>query len=143
MKTEWKQLLLAASFLAASQLAVAQGANTAPYTGMWEGEYSYMSSTGRKDVPFQLELRQHKGTSLAGKISEPSSFGDGTSSSLRADVVGIVEGRRMRLVKTYDGTANQTHSVYYEGILDPVSQTVSGNWIISDEWNGQFRATKR
>jgi hypothetical protein len=133
------------SLLAAATLALVAGAglaqDAAALAGTWNGRYSYQSSAGRQEVPFKLELTVRR-TSLSGRMTEPATFGDNSSPNLYANVVGIVEGRRVRLIKTYDGTGGQTHSVYYEGVLDPGSTTLSGSWIISDRGSGEFRASK-
>lgn len=135
--------LIVASCLALTSLPVshAQGPKL-ELTGTWEGHYSYMGSSGRQDVPFTLQLTA-RGTSLSGKITEPNTFGDRSSPNLYANVVGIQEGLRLRLIKTYDGTAGQHHSVYYESMLDPGAMRISGTWIIGDRWSGEFRAQKR
>lgn len=137
--------LVAASFLAFVPGAIHAQGQPGPRTelsGTWEGTYSYMASSGRREVPFTLQLTA-RGTSLSGRITEPNTFGDRSSPNLNANVVGIQEGLRLRLVKTYDGTAGQSHSVYYESMLDPGAMTISGTWIIGDRWSGEFRAAKR
>lgn len=109
--------------------------------GTWEGTY-YYPDRKRPGVPFILELAS-KGTSISGKISEPNTFGDPGAKFLYAHVAGIIEGTKLRFVKTYDGTGGQSHSVYYEATLDPGTMTISGVWVISDRWSGQFRAARR
>jgi len=32
--------------------------------------------------------------------------------------------------------------VYYEGLLDPGTMTISGTWILSDRGSGEFRAAR-
>src|SRR5262249_40635730 len=124
--------LLAAAALALVPIA-ASAQDASALSGTWNGRYSYQSSSGKREVPFTLQLTV-RNTSVSGRITEPATFGDQSSPNLYANVVGIVEGRRLRLVKTYDGTGGQSHSVYYEAVLDPGSMTLSGSWTISDNW---------
>jgi hypothetical protein len=137
--------LSVASFIALAPAAIHAQGQPGPrleLSGTWEGSYSYMASSGRREVPFTLQLTQ-RGTSLAGRITEPNTFGERSTPNLYANVVGVQEGLRLRLVKTYDGTGGQTHSVYYESMLDPGAMTISGTWILADRWSGEFRAAKK
>jgi hypothetical protein len=121
-------------------LAAAQGAEA--LAGTWEGTYRYVASTGQRDVPFRLEMNV-RGTSVTGRMSEPNTFGENPAPNLFANVIGIIEGRRLRVIKTYDGTGGASHSVYYEGTLDGTGRSIEGTWTISDRWTGGFRMTRR
>jgi len=132
-------LLGAAALVLVPLAASAQDASA--LSGTWSGRYAYQGSAGRQEVPFTLQMTV-RNASISGRMTEPATFGDKTSPSLYANVVGVVEGRRVRMVKTYDGTGGQTHSVYYEGMLDPGAMTISGTWIISERGSGEFRASK-
>jgi hypothetical protein len=121
-------------------VAGAQGAEA--LSGTWEGTYRYVASSGQRDVPFRLEMNV-RGTSVAGRISEVNTFGESNVPTLFANVIGIVEGRRLRVIKTYDGTGGSSHSVYYEGTLDGSGRSIEGTWTISDRWTGGFRMTRR
>jgi hypothetical protein len=135
-----RRLLLGAAALVLLPLgALAQDASA--LSGTWNGKYSYQVSSGMREVPFTLQITV-RSTSISGRTTEPATFGDKSSPNLYANVVGVVEGRRVRMVKTYDGTGGQTHSVYYEGILDPGAMTISGTWIIADRASGEFRVSK-
>jgi hypothetical protein len=134
--------LVAAGLWALGEIVLAQGGGALQLGGTWEGKYSYVASAGRREVAFVLELSM-RNTSLTGRMTEPNTFGERSSDQLFAKVVGVVEGRRLRLIKTYDGTAGQRHSVYYEGTVDPASMTVTGSWILSDQWGGTFEAKRR
>jgi hypothetical protein len=136
-----RPLFLVAALLALLPLA-ATAQDASPLSGSWNGRYSYQTSAGRQEVQFRMDLTVRNGTSVSGRITEPNTFGDKSASALYANVVGIVEGRRLRLVKTYDGTGGANHSVYYEGMVDPGSQSISGSWTISDKWGGEFRVSK-
>jgi hypothetical protein len=136
-------MTLAAAALAWTAASFAQAETRPNVTGTWEGKYAYMASSQRREVPFRLELSM-RGTSLTGRIIEPNTFEKPSSDELTANVVGIVEGQRLRFVKTYDGKGGQTHSVYYEAMLDAGSpMTMRGNWIINDRWSGGFEAVRR
>jgi hypothetical protein len=137
-----RSLAAAILWVVAAQAALAQAVSEPDLSGVWDGKYSYMASAGRQEVPFLLQLSVLR-ASVSGRITEPNTFGDRSSDKLFASVVGIVEGRRLRLVKTYDGTAGQRHSVYYEGTVDPGAMTITGNWVMSERWGGTFEAKRR
>lgn len=121
--------------------AAAPAQNAESLAGAWQGTFRYASSSGQRDVPFRLEINV-RGTSVSGRTSEPNTFGDANAQNLFGNVVGIVDGRRLRLVKTYDGTGGQSHSVYYEGTLDGSARSIEGTWTISDRWSGSFRLSR-
>jgi len=105
--------------IAAFALSIALGqAGTAAAAGMspeWVGAYGY--EDGRKAVAFYLSLSQN-GEILTGHIEETQTFGRRSEDdTLRAKVVGSVDGHRVRFTKTYDGTGGQSHSVTYNGTL--------------------------
>ncbi len=130
--------VLSLACLLSGSLALAQS----PFAGRWEGSYSYPPSNPQQPVSFTMELSV-TGSSVRGRLTEPNTFGDRSAQFLYANLIGVVEGRRIRLIKTYDGTGGQNHSVYYEATLDPSSRTFSGTWLISDRWTGSFRADRR
>lgn len=99
--------------------------------GTWNGQYGYDTGNAPR-VPFKLVISSVEGMNFAGRISEPATFGNGTSRFLFATVRGTVEGSRVQFIKTYDGTGGQNHSVRYQGNLNPEGRSVrlNGNWAI-------------
>ena len=75
-----------------------------------------------------------------GLISEPATFGDGSSPFLFAHVRGTIAGRRIQFFKTYAGTGRQRHSVKYEGMLEGGASRLKGGWSI--ERHGRIVATE-
>ena len=94
---------------------------------MWTGRYEY--TDGRDGVDFTQELTFSQGL-VTGFVSEPNTFGDGTSKNLYATLEGSVSGNAIEWVKTYDGTAGVSHSVEYGGTLDRTKRTIAGRWKI-------------
>ena len=123
--------------LARARLSAAASAAAAPMAeeaarrllGMWNGFYGYNEMRVR-NVPFKLTITSVDGSGFTGMISEPATFGDGSSRFLFARVRGSVRGNRVEFVKTYDGTGGQTHSVRYEGVLEVGAVRLKGGWVI-------------
>jgi len=101
----------------------------------WEGTYWYAPGSREKPVNFVLEATI-EGSRLAGKITEPNTFGDPSAALLYARVEGTLTGRHLRFRKSYDGTGKVDHSVEYEGVMD-ANREVRGVWRIS-ETTGRF-----
>jgi len=123
------------SRVARERVANAETLPLAPQTeanrmlGTWNGQYGY-NEMRRPNVNFKLTITGVEGDRFSGMISEPATFGDGTSRFLFAGVRGTVKGGIVSFVKTYDGTGGQTHSVNYQGTLDPAARSVNGGWTI-------------
>ena len=138
---KWRTLLGA---LALSCFTASLFAQSDPYprlSGIWKGTYNYRDGAGLKEVPFEIQLAQ-RGQSLVGRITEPNTFNRSSTPRLFANLVGIIDGRRLRFIKTYDGTGGESHSVYYEGELNDDASVVSGIWIIESRWRGGFKAAR-
>jgi hypothetical protein len=101
--------------------------------------YRYAAGTPAP-VRFTADMVGDTGT-FTGRLSEPATFGDGSSQFLFANLTGRVNGTRVTFTKTYDGTGGQTHSVPYEGTLDKSSMTVRGTWKVG-ETGGTFEMRK-
>lgn len=112
--------------------------------GSWSGAYKY-DTTRKPGVPFKMTIVSVNDSRFDGLISEPATFGNGSSRFLFAKLTGSVDGSRVRFVKTYDGTGGVSHSVNYQGVLDTETGQVNGGWSIgspSGRTTGSF-ALKR
>jgi uncharacterized caspase-like protein len=131
-RTRLSQAAAAAVPVAAAAVPVLtqDAANT--MLGTWDGYYGYRE--GRMaNVPFKLTITSTKGQGFAGLISEPATFGDGSSPFLFAHVRGTIAGSRIQFVKTYDGTGGERHSVKYEGMLESGASRLKGGWAIEQQ----------
>lgn len=122
--------LLFAVFLAAA-------AHAAGLATQWQGSYGYGDS--RAPVPFTLSLSVNGGA-VSGRITEPATFGDGTSANLYANISGSTDGTNISFTKTYDGHGGQTHSVTYSGTISGNGASMSGSWRLSGA-SGTWQAT--
>lgn len=103
----------------------------------WSGRYDYQD--GKPGAPFTLTINS-SGSNFSGGTSEPATFGDGSSSTLTANVAGSVNGNQVSFVKTYDGSGGQHHSIQYNGTLSADGRSISGRWNIGPNWSGPFSA---
>ena len=130
-------LLIGLAFVLIALPACAQKSDT-ELNGEWQGAYSYSDS--RAPVNFILEATIVKDR-ISGTISEPNTFGSSGVAFLHANIAGTIEDGVVRFTKTYDGTGGQSHSIQYEGVLDPLRLQISGTWRISS-MVGQFAMTR-
>ena len=137
---KWRTLVGAVALLFFTTAGLAQGGYP-KLSGIWKGTYSYREGAGLKEVQFEVQLAQ-RGQSLSGRIIEPNTFRRSSVPALYANFVGIVDGRRLRFIKTYDGTGGESHSVYYEGDLNESATAVSGVWVIDGGWRGGFKVMR-
>lgn len=107
-----------------------------PIATRWNGVYQY--GDGRSNS-FTLDL-QVSGSSISGRTSEPATFGDGSSSTLTANISGSVSGSSISFTKTYDGTGGVGHSVEYSATISADGASMSGSWRIGAD-GGSFSAT--
>lgn len=105
--------------------ATAQNARAVALAGEWRGVYL----GGGAPNEFDITLTQ-RGQQLTGTTTERNVFTGGAAQFLLATVVGSVNGDRMALTKTYDGTAGVSHSVEYEGRIQPGGRRIVGTWRI-------------
>src|SRR5688572_16409370 len=106
--------------------------------GLWTGEYSQVQKDGTLRVPFTMVVTQQYQTILARSL-EAQAFGTKASAGLSADIKGVVDGGKLYLVKTYDGSGGQTHSISYVLILSPDKKRLEGEWIMSNEMRGPVK----
>jgi len=129
----WLIAALAALLVVSVATSLAWGAAIAT---RWSGIYYY--GDGRSNS-FTLDL-QVSGSSISGRTSEPATFGDGSSSTLYANIFGSVSGSSISFTKTYDGTGGVSHSVQYAGAISADGASMSGTWRIAND-SGSFTAT--
>lgn len=119
-------------------LSLAGAAGAAGMKPEWIGAYGY--EDGREAVAFYLSLSQN-GKVITGHISETQTFGETSpDGSLRAKIVGSVDGHKVVFTKTYDGTGGQSHSVTYRGTLVAEGEYMFmfGTWRIGSEVGSWF-----
>lgn len=127
--------------LAAFALSIAfvqAGPAAADMLPEWAGTYGY--EDGRKAVPFFLTLSQN-GKILTGHIDEVQTFGArSTDDTLRAKIIGSVDGHKVKFTKTYDGTGGQTHSVTYRGtlVVEGEFMFMFGTWRLGSDVGSWF-----
>jgi hypothetical protein len=108
----------------------------ADLSGLWVGTYEYGAPGEHQTVEFSVVFeQQHK--VLLGRMLERQTFGAEPAVGLSANLAGVVSGQQATLVKTYDGTGGQTHSIAYELVFDPAKQTLSGTWSVAAGWDGK------
>ncbi len=111
-------------------------------TGSWSGAYAYP----RPDIPpvnFNVTMSM-EGEWLTGTIIEPNTFGKKTSERLYADIRGaVMEDGRVVFLKKYNGTADVSHFVLYEGRLDETKRNIQGRWNVRSDWGGTFFMSKQ
>jgi len=124
---------------AAALLVTPQVLAAAQVAGVWQGRYYYPSGDGRPPVEFTATIQQN-GDSISGRMEEPNTFGDNSSSRLYASLTGMVTSAGMlQFNKRYDGTAGVGHGVAYAGRIS--GNQVSGNWVIDADFSGRFEMT--
>ena len=100
-------------------------------SGLWTGFFAYPANSTQGHGMFSLVIKQ-SGNKLRGKIIEPDPQGNAVHFS--ANVNGIVQHKKVKFIKKYDGTAGRNHEVYYE--LEQRGDLMKGIWRIGDELDG-------
>lgn len=108
-------------------------------TGAWFGRYAYPMNEAEA-VQFIAALTETEG-SISGTISEPNKHGI-LSDYVRAVVSGTRTGMQVVFVKTYDGAADYSHAVTYDGTLSADACEISGLWNIDGKFSGSFVMTR-
>jgi hypothetical protein len=111
-------------------------------TGIWHGLYSYPSYL--EPVYFVATLISF-GDSFSGTTHEAIEGRRSARLQVFASVDGSLSGNSVSFTKQYDGTANWTHAVNYDGTLSADRSEIEGRWTIGGEWSGPFlmiRGTK-
>jgi hypothetical protein len=97
-------------------------------TGLWTGAYRYPWAGAA--VPFNARLEE-SGESLTGEIDEPNTFADPSAARLFASVRGARQALNVTFIKRYDGAAGQTHTVGYDGSVNPDFTRIDGEWSLA------------
>lgn len=106
---------------------------------MWIGSYAYAETGDRNPVPMSLVLKQQYMT-IVGKILEVQTFGKSTAvAALSADIKGVLDKQNIYLVKTYDGSGDQSHSIAYKLALSKDGKTMEGKWIAGEGIEGPVK----
>jgi hypothetical protein len=107
-------------------------------TGAWSGEYQYPAAMrGAPRVPFNARIDE-AGGSFTGAIDEPNTFADRSAPRLFATISGTRTGSAVSFIKTMDGTGGATHSIVYDGVVNPDFTRIEGSWRIPGNWSGPF-----
>ncbi len=111
-----------------------------PLAGVWSGKYRYPEEAAESPVPFLAVLVHQGEDGVRGWIREPNIFGAPGEPFLQAEATGTFDPHKqvLRLTKTYDGTAGQSHEVHYIGRLGENRQ-LEGTWQIPNSWGAGFR----
>jgi hypothetical protein len=113
-----------------------QRANAADLSGLWVGYYVYDAANRTERVECSMVLEQTNDV-LHGRMIEVQTFGAEPSIGLAATLTGTLEDRALSLVKTYDGTGGQTHSVSYKLKVSQEGRTLEGTWSIGADYTGR------
>ena len=143
-----KKLFFLANTIIIAMLAIAFFVTWSPaymssssYSGKYVGTYYY--STNIAPVSFTAIMVIEDG-SIIGMMREPKTFGDGEMPYLYADIIGTISSDgNVKFVKTYDGTGDVSHSVNYEGKMNFNNKSITGVWIIEEDWTGSFEMQKK
>jgi hypothetical protein len=104
-------------------------------SGQWIGRYE---GGGNRPTPFIVTISGAAGR-FRGQMTEQNTFAEQPAARLYANIAGETRpDGRVVFVKTYDGTANVSHSVRYEGRIDESGRVVTGEWRIENT-RGAFR----
>ena len=106
-------------------------------SGMWVGSYS----VGGSVVECTMVIEQSRKIVKA-RMIEVQTFGEEPSVGLTADVVGVINESGIYLVKTYDGSGGQVHSVAYELQLSPDRQVMNGTWSLGEGGSGASKFSR-
>jgi hypothetical protein len=108
-----------------------------PLATQWVGTYYYANDSDSNTFSFELRV---VGTTVSGRITEPATFGDGSSPWLYANVSGAISGSSIQFTKTYDGTGGVSHSATYAGEISPDGMRIAGTWSLPN-LSGRFVMT--
>lgn len=113
-----------------------------PLTGTWRAKFFYPQNDGRDPVGFRMVVIQD-GSTIAGFIKEPNTFGRRREPFLHAIFKGKIEDKtgKVTFIKTYDGTGGESHDVEYTGQLGNQGAKIDGTWDIQG-FGGDFTAIR-
>jgi hypothetical protein len=104
-------------------------------TGIWNGLYSYPKFL--EPVYFVATLISH-GQGFSGSTHEAQYGAAQAPLVLFASVSGQLLNLQVSFLKTYDGSNGWSHSVSYEGQLNPERTEIEGSWTLPSNWTGRF-----
>jgi hypothetical protein len=107
----------------------------ASLSGQWHGLYSYPSFF--EPVYFVATLVSF-GVQFSGTTHEAAEGRDGAPLKSFAVVDGSLAAQDVSFLKTYDGSANRSHAINYEGTLSSDGMEIEGTWAIPGNWSGRF-----
>jgi hypothetical protein len=111
-------------------------------TGVWRGVYNYPDGSGQEPVKFTLVMMQN-GTTIAGFLREPNSFGRQGEPWLHSVIKGTLDkSGELVFTKTYDGTGGQSHDVQYTGKAADDGKKFEGTWSLGGAEGGTFELTR-
>ena len=128
-------LLLVFAWLLLPGGAQAQSMEQFSGDATWNGFYWYPIGANQRPVPFTFNMEEAGGR-VAGRITEPNTFGHSSAKNLYANVKGDIRQDVLRFTKTYDGTGGQSHSVVYEGHIVDGGRAVVGYWRLQNTVGG-------
>jgi hypothetical protein len=128
-KTSCPNLLNQAQAIRAAVATAPPNPANRALAGAWRGTYTYDNNPTAAPGDFTFDLKV-SGNTVSGRITEPNTFGTAGVPFLYANISGTIDGDAISFSKTYDGTGGQTHTVYYNGVIDRAAHTVSGTWFI-------------
>lgn len=111
--------------------------------GDWQGSYTYPYRNRKMaDVNFNIVISQ-KAAEVTGSTIEPNTFGDNSSETLEALIVGKVVDSKIDFVKTYNGKGGVVHSINYSGDISQDFNHIKGTWTIPKSWSGEFEMSRK
>lgn len=108
--------------------------------GMWSGAYDYGDQFGPNPVWFSVVF-ETKDDEIRGRSLEVQTFGREPSVGLSATFKGLQAGNMITLIKQYDGSGGQTHSVQLNLSYDDNGNLV-GDWILDTNTRGRVELFK-
>jgi hypothetical protein len=108
--------------------------------GLWTGAYDYGNELSPNAVWFAIVF-ETQGDDVKGRMIEVQTFGREPSVGLGAELKGVASDSMVSLVKKYDGSGGQTHSVHLRLSLN-ADLTLSGQWVLNDNTQGTIHLVK-
>ncbi|APE26941.1 hypothetical protein [Aurantiacibacter gangjinensis] len=106
--------------------------------GLWTGSFQYFSSPDAGDHPFKAKIFERDGV-LSGMVIEEHEM---ALQSVRAEIKGSREGRRITFTKTYlESSEIYKSAVEYAGEIAADGDTITGTWKLPHD-GGPFTMTR-
>ena len=136
-----KQITLLLSGVLLSGCLLATPAHADPYlNGVWSGAYDYGDQIGPNAVWFSVVF-ETEGDEVKGRSLEMQTFGREPSVGLSAELKGVASGDIISLVKKYDGSGGQSHSVHLRLSYD-ADGNLTGEWMLDPQTKGRVELFK-